>query len=221
MPNVQETKPPTTAEGNPPAEDAPAQDQATDSYNPITINGRVFTLLGTTQKLGPNAGKLLLQLIPEKDAQGVMDFKEFFDNLAQAVGPANWYKMLMAEIVRPMSRDCTIEAIKASPDGTPTDEGYATATIGWFTPRDRRSGPHVKDLRDRSLAIYAELNPLLLRKFAKPEDNLPVLTAGEENTVLRLMAEFSEINAKLTEMSRSGKGKKAKGAKTTEAAKAA
>lgn len=182
-----------------------------DSFDTIVINEIPFTLRGTKQKKGKVKGKLLCILEPDKAPDGSLDYQALFDKLAQAVGKENWFKTVFAEVVRQSCLDATTQALKASEDGIPHDEDYAQGIIQYYLPSTRRTGEHVKDLRERAMAIYAEAAPMLLRLHtpADSPDYRP-LTPEEQNRCVTLMEEFTTINQKLEDKSRTGKGKKKK-----------
>lgn len=177
----------------------PKVQEVPDTEDPIEINDQNFIVIGTTMKKGKGKGRLAYYLKPEPDHTA------FFARLREAVGPENWDKCVYAEVVRKACNDATLQAINQSEDGKPSDVALAKAIVEWFLPSTRRSGTHIKDLREKAQEIFSELNPLLLRHFEKKPGEPGSLSEDEHNRLLQLTLEYSDINTKIEEKSRKGK----------------
>lgn len=161
-------------------------------------DGEEFTIISTVTKKGKKAGRLALFLKP------VPTMPEFFAQLRSVVGEENWDKCVMA-MVRTACNDATLEALGQAVDGKISESVFGKALIDWFTPATRRSGPHIKDLREKAQEIFSQLNPLLLRHFQHKEGEEGALNETEYNSMLQLTMEYSDINQKIEERSRKGK----------------
>lgn len=185
-----------------------------DTTDPLRIADQDFQVLGTTHKKGKGKGKVAYYILPDekvvKNADGsetkITDYQSMYDRLRIAVGPENWDKCLYAEVIRKACNDATAQAIGEAKDGIVSDEALAKALVEWFLPATRRSGTHIKDLREKAQEIFGELNPLLLRHFQHPDANDPEhLKQEEHNRMLQLTLQYSELNQKIEEKSRKGK----------------
>jgi len=177
----------------------PTVAEVPDTKDPIQIGEETFTVIGTTLKKGKGKGRLAYYLDP------IPNYHDFFLRLREAVGAENWDKCVYAEVVRKACNDATLQAISQAEDGKPSDVGLAKAIIEWFLPSTRRSGVHIKDLREKAQEIFSELNPLLLRHFQHKPGEEGSLDESEHNRMLQLTLEYSDINTKIEEKSRKGK----------------
>lgn len=180
-----------------------------DTEEPIEINGRVFTLLGTKNK-GRGKKKVdTLYLLKPTAVNGSYD--EFIASVKAAVGAENFNKCILA-LIRENCKDATLQAISTAEDGIVTDAGWVKGFQEGFTDASRRSGPHVKDITERLKEIFIEVNPLMTRSFGGP--NVEPLAPAEHAKMVQLSIEFSDLNSQLEKIKgkRKGKATKAKAA---------
>ena len=181
------------------AKGTPAEDQDTEQEH--EINGQDFTLIGTTKKgKGKGAGQPLFLLKVEPNA------KDFALKVASAVGEENFWKNVVA-LIRTACKDSTLQMLSTATDGEPTTEGFNKAFNEWWTDDTRRSGPHVKDIKEKLQAIFAEVSPLMNRAF---DEKAEPLSDEDRMKMLQLSTEFSDLQAKLEKIQGARKGKKGK-----------
>lgn len=181
------------------AAEAAAEETSPDTEEPHEINGQSFTLIGTTTKKGPKKGQPLCILKVEPNNE------VFINKVRTAVGAENFDKCIIT-MVRTACKDATLQAISQAEDGVPTDEGFNKGFIEWFTDETRRSGPHVKDIKEKLQSLFAEVSPLMNRAF---DQKAEPLTEAEHNKMVQLSVEFSDLQAKLEKIQGARKGKKA------------
>lgn len=188
---VEEQQPNTTEEAQ--------EETSPDTEEPHEINGQQFTLIGTTTKKGPKKGQPLFILKVEPNNE------VFINKVRTAVGAENFDKCVIT-LIRTACKDGTLQASSQSEDGIPTDEGFNKGFLEWFTDETRRSGPHVKDIKEKLQALFAEVSPLMNRAF---DPKAEPLTEQEHNKMVQLSVEFSDLQAKLEKIQGARKGKKA------------
>lgn len=200
-----------TAENAEVQDNTPTTPEVPDTVQEIQIGENVFSIVGTTHKKGKSKGEPAFFLKQPDDG----NFEPLFADIAEAVGKENWYKTVYAEVVRQACNDATKQAIATAADGKVSDAGWAKAFQEYFLPSTRRSGVHIKDLREKAMEIFGELNPLLARHFeveklptGEPNPKYNPLSTQEHNRMLQLTLEYGDVNNKIEERSRKGKAAK-------------
>lgn len=183
---------------------SPEVPEVPDSVEKITLEGvtsQEFDSLLTSGKKGKAKGKVQLFIQPFEGET----LYAFHMRVRQVVGEENYDKCCQAEVIRRACLDATTQAIQSSENGQLSDVGFSNAFTQWFLPATRRSGVHIKDLREKAQEIFSELNPLLLRHFQFKPGQEGSLNEAEHNRMLQLTLEYSDLNTKIEEKSRKGK----------------
>lgn len=188
-----------TAVANPTDELPEVQDETQELQIDGVESGTFLTTIKTATK-GKAKGKTQLIIIPNVDES----LESLHKRLRTVVGPENWDKCVQA-MVRQACIDSTNQAIKDHKEGKLTDTGFSSAYVSWHLPATRRSGVHIKDLREKAQELYSELNPLLTRHFKFKQGEVGALDESEHNRMIQLTMEYSDIQAKIEEKSRKGK----------------
>lgn len=167
----------------------------------VGVTTDTFRCRGTVIKKGKGKGRAAFFYEPnEGESLG-----EFHARIRSVVGEENWDKCVQAEVVRKACNDATVQAIQTAEDGKVSDVALSKAFVEWYLPSTRRSGVHIKDLREKAQEIFSELNPLLIRHFQHKPGEDGALNEDEHNRMLQLTLEYSDINTKIEEKSRKGK----------------
>jgi hypothetical protein len=182
-----------------PAETANQEAEASKATeDPISIGNQDFVVIGDTVPKGKSKGRLRYNLKPEPN------YPDFFKRIGKAVGEENFFKCVFAEVIRRACNDATLQAISESKDGKVSDVAFGKAFTDWFLPSTRRSGVHIKDLREKAQELFSELQPLLLRHFQYKPGEEGSLDEQEYNRMLQLTLEYSDLNTKIEDKSRKG-----------------
>lgn len=171
---------------------------ADERFNIQFPSGRTFTTLQGVHTKGKAKGH------PRVNFDLDLSKADPFAELRSEVGLENWNREL-ASMIRSKCADATSDAIAENKEGLLEDTVWAKKFLEQWVPSTRRSGVGVKELRAKMAGIFNELNPLLIKQTKTPTQ----MTATETNRLLTLLADYSDLNEKVEERSRKGKGKKA------------
>lgn len=163
-----------------------------DVESPIVIGTKTHTLIETTLKKGKGKGEIRYYLKVDLAKANA------FADIIESVGLENWNRTVYAEVIRQACNDATHDA--TDKDGNVTDADWAKKFQEQFVPGSRKSGTGVKQLREKQQALFAEIQPALMKQ-AKGEK----LTETENHRLLQLLADFQQVNEKIETKSRKGK----------------
>lgn len=186
-----------------------AQDQAetpevqdtVETTEIVGVSTDTFRCRGTTVKKGKGKGRVAFFYEPNEGES----LRSFHDRIRLVVGEENYDKCVQAEVIRKACNDATVQALQTAEDGKVSDVALSKAFCEWYLPSTRRSGVHIKDLREKAQEIFGELNPLLIRHFQHKPGEEGSLSEEEHNKMLQLTLEYSDLNTKIEEKSRKGK----------------
>lgn len=166
----------------------------------VTLGASSEKLIETTHKKGKTAGQLAYFL--KVNLEG----SDPFAAIRTAVGKDNFNRAILAEVVRPACNDATHDALSEVDEKNVefTTALWAAKFVEQFIPGARRSGVGIKQLREKQMEIFNELNPFIVR-LAKGES----LSQDENNRYLTLLVDYQELSEKIEKSARKGKGKKA------------
>ena len=124
-----------------------------------------------------------------------------FSRILTAVGKINFNREIAA-LVRDKCRDATADA--KDDKGEVTDVAWAKAFGEQWEPGSRGSGTGIKFLREKKMEVFAQLNPFII-KLAQGTQ----LSQDDNSRYLTLLADYSDLDTKIEEKSRTGKKKAA------------
>lgn len=188
------------ATSNTPAPAAEEIPQVEDTSNVVySVNGRglVWNYHAIEQKKGPNAGTEHLYVTP-----GEVPFSTFLTNLAKAIGEDVFQKAIMNEVIRPACKDAERAlSTKLKEDQEATPEQFIEEFFQALVPGSRTGVDGIKALKDKLVAMTAELQPLM-DAYMKLKDKMP---PEDLNRLIVIQGQFGELVEKVEDKGRSGK----------------
>lgn len=123
-----------------------------------------------------------------------------FADVRKAVGAEN-FNSCVADMLRTATKDAAHDAKDSS--GKFDGAKFAANLVEWFKPASRKKSGGIKELREKLQELQNKMTPFSL-KFASGDS----ISDAEQFEFVRIAAEYRDVNAKIEEKSRQGKGKK-------------
>lgn len=177
--------------------EAPEKEAPKEQRFNVTVDGLNFVLIEGEVARGPRSGEksVLLEVDLSKD--------DPFEDVIKLVGRKNWNQTIYRDVFKPACNDATADSIREE-DGEYEDTVWFAKFKNAFVAPTRQSGTGVKQLREKRDALYAKINPLLMKSVEDKEH----FTQEEGLELLRLIPELKGIIAQIEKKSRTGAGKK-------------